>query len=65
VKNGDRGDDESRFEKKKMTFHNRIREGFLQIAKNEPRRVKVIDGTLSSDRVFKEIKKILKLKQVI
>ena len=32
----------------------------MQIAKNEPRRVKVIDGTLSSDRVFKEIKKILK-----
>jgi dTMP kinase len=34
-----------RFEGEQVEFHHRVREGFLTIARNEPRRVVVIDST--------------------
>jgi len=41
---GDPGQD--RFEKEKLQFHAAVREGYLSLAKNEPRRFVVLDGTL-------------------
>jgi len=40
-----RGEDEDRYERMGLEFHNRLREGFLEIAKKNPARCHVIDAT--------------------
>jgi dTMP kinase len=49
------GDDADAFEKRDLDFHGRLRQGFLAIAKAEPRRCKVIDGTASQAAVAAEV----------
>jgi dTMP kinase len=44
--------DESRFEAEDLRFHRRVREGYLSLAKAEPRRWVVIDGDGTPDEVF-------------
>jgi dTMP kinase len=46
---------EDRFEKKGLAFHRKIRDGFLAIAKADPKRCRVIDTTRPSDDVSAEI----------
>jgi dTMP kinase len=48
---------EERFEKEKIQFHQRVRKGYLALAKKEPRRVKVIDTRQGEDNVFNKIRK--------
>jgi len=48
---GRRGDDENRFEEKGLTFHDRLRQEFLAIARREPERCRVIDAALSIEAV--------------
>jgi dTMP kinase len=50
---------EDRFELETVEFHNRVRKGFLQIASEEPERVKVIDASRSQDEISKEIIKLI------
>ena len=47
--------DEDRFERKGLAFHQRLREAFLQIAKREPKRCKVIDASASIEIVATQI----------
>ncbi len=54
-----RQEKEGRFEKEKIQFHNRVRRGYLTLAKKEPRRVKVIDTRQGEDKVFEEIRQIV------
>lgn len=49
---------EDRFELETLEFHASVRSGFLQIAKEEPERVKVIDASKSPEEVSGEIIKI-------
>jgi len=44
--------DESRFEQEELEFHERVREGYLDIASKEPQRVKVIDASGTEDEVY-------------
>jgi len=46
---------EDRFEKMELDFHNRLRNGFLDIAKNDPDRCTVFDATRSLDDIAAEI----------
>lgn len=46
---------QARFEKEDMTFHEAVRQGYLKIAKEEPKRFFVVDGTLSEDRLAETI----------
>ncbi len=46
-----RAGSEMRFESKGLAFHERLREGFLAIAKAEPERCAVIDARGSLDEV--------------
>jgi dTMP kinase len=39
------------FEKEELEFHNRIRYGYLELAKNEPKRWLVIDATHTKDEI--------------
>ncbi|MEO2068811.1 MAG: dTMP kinase [Desulfurobacteriaceae bacterium] len=49
-----------RIEKEDLVFHKRVREGFLKIARENPERVVVIDGTKSIETIFQEILRVLK-----
>lgn len=48
-----------RIEVEKLDYHQLVRQGFLQIAKQEPKRVRVIDASRSPDEVFQEVKAML------
>jgi dTMP kinase len=56
---GERCESESRFEKKMLDFHERIREGFLGLSKLESKRIKVVNAEFSQEEVWSQIKKIL------
>lgn len=53
------GKQKDRLESQSTAFFNRVRTGFLQIARRERRRIKVIDAAPSMEEVFSEVKKIL------
>lgn len=48
-----------RMENEALSFHERVRQGFLAIAKEEPQRVQVIDTTQSKIAVEKQAKKVI------
>ncbi|MBA4393752.1 MAG: dTMP kinase [Desulfobacca sp.] len=50
---------ESRFEKEAKAFHEKIRRGYLSLARKEPERIKVIDATLSPAKIHQQIMEIL------
>jgi dTMP kinase len=50
---------EGRFEKEEIQFHRRVRKGYLDIAKKQPDRVKVIDTREGEKKVFEKIRKII------
>ena len=52
----DRGEATDRYEQMDSAFHQRLREGFLDIAKNEPERCVVIDATADIDTIASIIK---------
>lgn len=51
------GAEKDRMESAGNDFFNRVRNGYLEIAKNEPQRVKVIDATKPIDKVFESVLK--------
>lgn len=53
------GQEKDRMEQSGNEFFNRVRNGYLAIAKNEPDRVKVIDSTRSITEVQNEVLKII------
>lgn len=60
ARKGDRKQD--RFEQEKISFHRRVRQGYLKLALEEPERWLVIDATQSKDKVTQIIwKKVSKL----
>ena len=50
-----RGGGEERFERKGRAFHERLREGFLEIARAEPQRCVVVDAAAPPDQVSRQI----------
>ena len=44
-----------RFEKESLNFHNKVREGYLDILKNEPARVRLIDAARDIDTIQQEV----------
>ncbi len=48
-----------RFERQKLEFFQRVRQAYLEIARQQPARVKVIDASLELDRVQQQISDIL------
>ena len=45
-----------------QTFHQKVREGFLKIAQDNPARVKVIDASLPKDVVFEKVWQVISQK---
>lgn len=50
---------EDRFEREKTEFHEKVRAGFLEMARAEPRRFRVIDALRPVDEIAPEIQKIV------
>lgn len=48
-----------RFERQRLAFFQRVREAYLQIAHQQPERVRIIDASLELDRVQEQISNIL------
>ena len=46
-----RGKRRDRFEQEEIAFHQRVREGYLKLATNDPERWLVIDGTQSKEKI--------------
>ncbi len=59
IKNGDRENVETRFEKEELSFHNKVRSGYLELARLEPGRFRVIDASMDENQVRNELIKIL------
>jgi dTMP kinase len=59
LSNGRRAGRESRFENESLAFHEKVRAGYLELAKREPQRFRIIDAGRSADHVFAEISKAL------
>jgi dTMP kinase len=57
--NGNRCDAESRFEEEAISFHEKVRAGYLELAGMEPGRFKIIDASLPIDAVQTEIRQVL------
>lgn len=53
-----RGGELSRFDTETLEFHKKLRKGFLDIATDDPKRVKTIDAALSRDAIAAQIRHI-------
>lgn len=53
------GNEKDRMESAGKEFFNKVRNGYLEIAKSEPERVKVIDSTRSIEEVHKDVAAIV------
>jgi len=47
--------DESRFEEEALSFHEKVRKGYLEMAKAQPARIRIIDATSTEDEVFRQV----------
>lgn len=59
LNSGQRVGHESRFENEAVAFHKKVRTGYLELARLEPQRFRIIDAAQSPDQVFAEISKTL------
>ncbi len=53
------GQNKDRMESAGKEFFNRVRNGYLELAKQEPQRIKVINSTKSIEEVFENVKAII------
>lgn len=53
------GDEKDRMESAGMDFFNRVRSGYLEIAKQEPQRVKVLDAKKTIDEIHSDVVKLI------
>jgi len=58
INNGNRTGRESRFEKEALSFHEKVRAGYLTLARKEPERFRIIDASRDVDDVQQEILKV-------
>ena len=52
--------DLDRIEQRGRDYHNKVREGYLKLAQQNPNRIVVIDASKSIDEVFSQIKQVFK-----
>jgi len=59
ARNSRRAEDEGRFEMEEVPFYTRIRNGYLDLASREPRRIRVVPANRSIEAVHQDVLKIL------
>jgi len=55
----DRTDENSRYERMEMEFHERVREGYLELARGEPERCVVIDAQAGIADIQEELRRVI------
>ncbi len=58
----DMGIDEQRFEMEEKQFHEAVRQGYLELSKKFPKRIKVINGMGKKDEIFSKIFNLIRHK---
>ncbi len=53
------GKEKDRLESEGVNFHKKVREGYLKIAQNEPKRVRVVDAGKTIEEVYEQTKRII------
>ena len=56
---GTRSGTESRFEEETISFHEKVRAGYLELARRQPERIKVVDATRDEKQVQADIRDAL------
>lgn len=59
IGNGSRTGLETRFEEETMNFHEKVRAGYLELARREPQRFHVVDASGDEKQVYREIVQVL------
>ena len=59
IRNGDREDLETRFEQEQLAFHQKVREGYLDLARREPQRFRIIDAGQGETQVTRAVERAL------
>jgi len=59
IESGDRAGLETRFEEETLAFHEKVRSGYLELARLEPERFRVVDASKNENQVRAEITNIL------
>jgi dTMP kinase len=61
--------DLDRLERERVEFHERVRQGYLRVARRAPGRFRIVDGTLPADElersVFRHVEELLKRKVIL
>ena len=64
IRNGSRSGSETRFENEKLQFHESVRNGYLELARQEPDRFVVVDASADPsnvrDQIFEQLEKCFK-----
>ena len=50
---------EARFENERLPFHQRVRRGYLELAKQEPGRFRVVDASPQPEEIQREVRRIV------
>jgi dTMP kinase len=59
IQKGSRADTETRFEQERLSFHQKVRAGYLELARLAPGRIRVIDAGLPAEEVTEAARKAL------
>lgn len=60
LRNGSRSEDESRFEAEKIEFHHKVRDGYLELARLNPERFRIIDASVDKNQVSRQVEEVLR-----
>ncbi len=56
---GTRSGAESRFEEETISFHEKVRAGYLELARGQPNRIRVVDGSQDKIQVQAQLQEVL------
>lgn len=59
IRDEERAKPNTRFEEKKKDYHQRLRQGYLELAKKEPNRFRIIEASQSIDKMHQAVVKII------
>jgi dTMP kinase len=59
IRNGSRTNAETRFEQEKLSFHQKVRTGYLELARMAPGRIRVVDAAQPEPEVTRAVRQIL------
>ena len=59
LENGSRAEGERRFEEETLAFHERVRAGYLELARREPGRIRIVNAEQPAEKVRRDIEQIV------